>query len=343
MKLICVEEHVLDPAIGAATQQLALAQAPYLPDWGSRVTDGVHVAHPGRPHVIAASDSTRKGLEMGAARLADMDGAGITMQVLSYGGFPQLLPDAQSIDLNRAANDRLAQAAQAHPTRFAGFATLPWQAPEAAARELERAVKQLGLKGALINGRPGDGFLDDPRYAPILAAFDELKVPLYVHPGLPLPAVQAPYYGGFERELGARLAMFAWGWHNEAGIQVVRMLLAGAFDRHPGLQVISGHWGEMVPFFLQRLEDSIPQEASGLARPIAQTYREHVYVSPSGMLTMPHFQFIHAMMGAERILYSIDYPYQSLDGARDFIERLPVSDADKALIAHGNAERLLGL
>ena len=343
MKLICVEEHVLDPAIGAATQQLALAQAPYLPDWGSRVTDGVHVADPSRPHVIAASESTRKGLEMGAPRLADMDGAGITMQVLSYGGFPQLLPDAQAIDLNRAANDRLATAAQAHPTRFAGFATLPWQAPEAAARELERAVTQLGLKGALINGRPGDSFLDDPRYAPILAAFDELKVPLYVHPGLPMPAVQAPYYGGFERELGARLAMFAWGWHNEAGIQVVRMLLAGAFDRHPGLQVISGHWGEMVPFFLQRLEDSIPQEASGLARPIVQTYREHVYVSPSGMLTMPHFQFIHAMMGAERILYSIDYPYQSLDGARDFIERLPVSDREKALIAHGNAERLLGL
>lgn len=343
MKLICVEEHVIDPAIGAATQQLALAQAPYLPDWGSRVTDGVHVADPSRPHVIAASESTRKGLEMGAPRLADMDGAGITMQVLSYGGFPQLLPHAQAIDQNRAANDRLATAAQAHPTRFAGFATLPWQAPEAAARELERAVTQLGLKGALINGRPGDTFLDDPRYAPILAAFDELKVPLYVHPGLPLPAVQAPYYGGFERELGARLAMFAWGWHNEAGIQVVRMLLAGIFDRYPGLQVISGHWGEMVPFFLQRLEDAIPQEASGLRRPIVQTYREHVYVSPSGMLTMPHFQFIHAVLGAERILYSIDYPYQSLDGARAFIERLPVSDTDKALIAHGNAERLLGL
>ena len=168
-------------------------------------------------------------------------------------------------------------------------------------------------------------------------------MPLYVHPGLPLPAVQAPYYGGFERELSARLSMFAWGWHNEAGIQVVRMLLAGVFDRYPGLQVISGHWGEMVPFFLQRLEDSIPQEASGLKRPIVQTYREHVYVSPSGMLTLPHFQFIHALMGAERILYSIDYPYQSLDGAHAFIEGLPVSEADKALIAHGNAERLLGL
>ena len=343
MKLICVEEHVLDRAIGGATQALVRAEAPYFGDWGSRVVDGQNVVDPSRPHVIAPSESARKGMEMGAARLADMDATGIDMQVLSYGGFPQLLPAAQAIELNRAANDKLAETARAHPTRFAGFATLPWQAPEAAARELERAVKDLGLKGALINGRPGDTFLDDARYEPILAAFSELKVPLYVHPGLPLPAVQAPYYGGLEREISARLAMFAWGWHNESGIQVVRMLLAGAFDRHPGLQVISGHWGEMVPFFLQRLEDSIPQEASGLRRPIVQTYREHVYVSPSGMLTLPHFQFIHALMGTERILYSIDYPYQSLDGARAFIERLPVSDADKALIAHGNAERLLGL
>lgn len=343
MKLICVEEHVLDSAIGGAAQSLVRTEAPYLLDWGSRVVDGQHVVAPGRPHVIAPSESARKALDMGAARLSEMDEAGIDMQVLSYGGYPQLLPAAQAIDLNRAANDKLAAAAQAHPTRFAGFATLPWQAPEAAALELERAVKELGLKGALINGRPGDTFLDDPRYAPILAMLDELNVPLYVHPGLPLPAVQAPYYGGLGRELSARLSMFAWGWHNEAGIQVVRMLLSGVFDRYPGLQVISGHWGEMVPFFLQRLEDSIPQEASGLTRPIVQTYREHVYVSPSGMLTLPHFQFIYTLMGAQRILYSIDYPYQSLDGARDFIARLPISDSAKALIAHGNAERLLSL
>ncbi len=343
MKLICVEEHILDPHIGAASQVLVRAEAPYLADWGSRVVDGQRVADTTRPHVIASSESARKALEMGDARLADMDAAGIDMQVLSYGGSPQLLPAAQALDLNRAANDRLARAVQARPARFAGFATLPWQAPEAAARELERAVKELGLKGALINGRPGDAFLDDAAYEPVLAAFDELNVPLYVHPGLPLPAVQAPYYGGFDPELSARLSMFAWGWHNEAGIQVVRMLLAGAFDRYPKLQVISGHWGEMVPFFLQRLEDSIPQEASGLTRPIVQTYREHVHISPSGMLTLPHFQFIHALMGAERILYSVDYPYQSLDGARSFIERLPIGDTEKALIAHGNAERLLGL
>jgi len=343
MKLICVEEHVLDPAIGKAGQAATLAEAFYLPDWGRRVVDGRNVIDRSRPHVVAAEESARKALDMGSARLAEMDGAGVTMQILSYGGFPQLLGADEAVDLSRAANDRLAEAIHSHPERFAGFAILPWQAPEAAALELERAVKVLGLKGALINGRPGDTFLDDPRYQPILAAHDALRVPLYVHPGLPVPAVQASYYGGFDPELSARLSMFAWGWHNEAGVHVLRMLLSGAFDRYRNLQIISGHWGEMVPFFLQRLEDSIPQEASGLNRTIVQTYREHVYVSPSGMLTMPHFQFVHSLLGAERILYSIDYPYQSLDGVRTFLDNLPITEAEKALIAHGNVERLMNI
>ncbi|MDO5622698.1 MAG: amidohydrolase family protein [Paracoccus sp. (in: a-proteobacteria)] len=341
MKLICVEEHLLDPDIGKASGPLAVAEAPYLPDWGIRVSDGAQVDTP-RPHVLASADSTRLGLAPVSQRLADMDGAGIDMQVLSYGGFPQLLPPAQAVDLCRAANDRLAAIIADHPTRFAGFATLPWQAPEAAAQEMDRAAR-MGLKGTLINGRPGADFLDAPRYAPVLEALNRLQLPLYIHPGLPLQAVQQPYYGGFERELTARLSMFAWGWHNEAGVLTLRLLLSGAFDRWPDLRVISGHWGEMVPFFLQRLEDSIPVEASGLSRGIVETYRQHVYVSPSGMLTEPHFRFIHSVMGADRILYSVDYPYQSLNGARDFLDRLEISDTDRALIAHGNTERLLGI
>ncbi|MDO5611456.1 MAG: amidohydrolase family protein [Pseudomonadota bacterium] len=341
MKLICVEEHVLDADIGRAGAPLALAQAPYLPDWGRRVTDG-KTADNSRPHVLAAAESARLGLDMGAGRLADMDRAGIDMQVLSYGGFPQLLPAAQAIELCRAANDRLAGAIAAHPTRFSGFATLPWQAPEAAAQEMQRAAR-MGLKGALINGRPGDDFLDAPRHGPILGVLNELRLPLFVHPGLPLPQVQRPYYGGFDPEVTARLSMFGWGWHNEAGVLTLRLLLSGAFDRFPQLQVISGHWGEMVPFYLQRLEDAIPQEASGLSRGIVQTYREHVYVTPSGMLTEPHFRFILEVMGAQRILYSVDYPYQSLDGVRSFLQHAQISEGDRTAIAQGNAERLLGV
>ena len=123
----------------------------------------------------------------------------------------------------------------------------------------------------------------------------------------------------------------------------MRLILSGALDRNPNLQIISGHWGEMLPFYLQRLDDSIPQAASGLRRSITDTFRQQVYVSPSGLLTRPHFNFIYELLGAERILYSLDYPYQSLDGAHEFINALPVTDAEKAQIAHGNAERLLRL
>lgn len=343
MKLICVEEHVLDYAINIAAQTKVLSEAPYLPDWGSRVTDGINVIDTTRPHVIAAQESARKAFDMGEARITDMDKAKISMQILSYGGFPQLISDGQALNLTQLANDKLAEVVEKNPTRFAGLATLPWQYPEAAADELERAVRYLNLKGVLINGRPSETFLDDMRYAPILEKLNELNVPLYIHPGLPLQEVQKSYYGGLEKELSSRLSMFAWGWHNEAGIQVLRMLLAGKFDQYPNLQIISGHWGEMIPFYLQRLEDSIPQEVSGLQRSIIETYREHVYISPSGMFTLPHFQFIHTLMGAERILYSIDYPYQSLDGARDFIESLPISNQEKSLIAYKNAERLFQL
>lgn len=343
MKIITLEEHILHPALAQAGMAATAAAAPYLRDWGSRVTDGVNVTDLSRPHVIAAQQSMQLLVDLGADRLQRMNNAGIDMQVLSVGGVPQMTAMPQAVALHQAANDAMAEAAAKHPSRFAAFATLPWQDPAAAVAELKRAVLELGFKGALINGRPDDDFLDSPRFAPLLAAFSELNVPLYVHPGLPVEAVRQAYYTGFDAEVNARLAMFGWGWHNESGIQVLRMMLAGCFDRHPNLQIISGHWGEMLPFYLQRLDDSLPQAATGLSRSLTQTYREQVYVSPSGMLTLPHFMFIRELMGSERILYSIDYPYQSLDGARAWLENLPVSKEEKALIAHKNAERLLKL
>ena len=164
-----------------------------------------------------------------------------------------------------------------------------------------------------------------------------------MHPGYPLPEVQRPYYGDLSTEVTARLSLFGWGWHNEAGVQLLRVLLSKKFDQFPNLQVISGHWGEMVPFYLQRLDDMIPQEVTGLSRSITETYKQHVYVSPSGMLNLPHFQFIHTVLGADRILYSVDFPYLTMAGARRFLEALPVSEQEKEMIAYRNAEALFRL
>ena len=196
----------------------------------------------------------------------------------------------------------------------------------------------------MLAGSAGEDVLvDDPRFEAILAKLAELKLPLYIHPGPPLPTVQRAYYAGFDKEVTARLSLISWGWHNEAGLQVVRLILSGALDRHPDLRIISGHWGEMVPFFLQRMDDTMPPGATGLSRTISQTYRDQVYVTPSGMLNLPHFEFCRTVLGAERIMFSVDYPYLTLRGARRWLEDLPIGEDQRAAIAHGNAERVLAL
>ena len=300
LKIICFEEHCIDAGIASAIRDVASPETSYYADWGSRVQDTPKDQT--RPRLIDGNASLKLGLDMGVGRIEAMDHAGIDVQVLSYSNPTQFAPADRAGSLAEAANDRLAEAVREYPTRFRGFATLAWQDPPGAAKELERAVKQLGLSGALIPGRPGKTFLDDPQYEPVLQTLAELEVPLYIHPGLPLPQVREPYYGGLDKEVSARLSLFGWGWHNEAGVQVLRLLLAGVFDRIPKLQIISGHWGEMVPFYLQRLDDSIPQEASRLSRTITDTYREHVYVTPSGMLRLPHFEFIRTVIGTDRSL-----------------------------------------
>jgi uncharacterized protein len=343
VKIICLEEHAVDPDIARASQSAEDSEAGYMADWNSRVEDKPAAFTDNRPHLVSLKDAIAAGREFGASRIVAMDRNRIDMQVLSYSSVSQLAPASQAVGLTRAANDKLAASVHAHPKRFAAFATLPWQDSEAAAVELERTVRQLGMVGTLLMGRPGETFLDDPRYDPVLAKLNELKVPIYVHPGFPLPQVREPYYGGLDKEVSARLSMFGWGWHHEAGIQVIRMILSGQFEQYPDLQVISGHWGEMVPFYLQRMDDTIPQEATELSRSITETYKSHVYVTPSGMLNVPHFQFINQVLGVDRILHSVDYPYLTLTGARDFLEGLPIDQRDKEKIAHGNAEALLGL
>ena len=343
MKIITIEEHVCDPALAKACQKAQSAEAPYMALWAAQTLDDPAAHATNVPHMVPASQAMTLARDMGEQRLAEMDAAGIDMQILSYSNSPQLLTGAEALPLTRDANDTLADAVKAHPNRFGAFAALPWSDPDAAAAELERTVGQFGFNGAMITGRPGDTFLDDPRYSPILAAAEALNVPIYVHPGVPINHVQQAYYAGLEPAISARLSMFGWGWHAEAGVQIVRMILAGVFDKYPKLTIIAGHWGEMVPFFLARLDEMFPLAASGLSRSITDTFKQHVYVTPSGMLNLPHLKFTLDVLGADRIIYAVDYPYLTTQGARAFIEDAPIGRAEKHKIAHGNAEQLFRL
>jgi predicted TIM-barrel fold metal-dependent hydrolase len=325
LKIITLEEHFLNSAIiGAARKAM-----------GSSYLD-----------VFKSPDDLarlRQIQDIGEGRLADMDADGIDVQVLN----PQetnMLPAAEAVSLARNANDQLADAVRAHPDRFAGFATLPTPDPEAAAAELERAVTRLGFKGAMIMGRTAGLFLDDPRFRPILEAASALDVPIYLHPAPPPEAVQDAYYrGGLDPAVSSRFATGAWGWHLETGIHALHLILAGVFDEFPNLQLILGHWGEMIPFYLSRFDGFMIPAVTKLKRRISDYFMNNVYVTPSGMYALPQLQLTMQVIGVDRILYAADYPYLSNKGAREFLEQAPISPADKEKIAHGNAEKLLKL
>lgn len=261
MRIICIEEHALDPDIAKAAQPALQVEAPYIGLQSS--VPRPHLAE--RPSAVTMKEAVALGGDIGQGRIKAMDDYGIQMQVVSWVSPAQLVPADQAVSLTQAANDRLAKAIRANPTRLSGFAVLPWQQPAAAAAELDRSVSDLGLKGALLAGRPGATFLDDPQYAPVLQKLSDLQVPLYVHPFSPLPHVHEAYYSGFSPLVSAEFSLSAWGWHNEAGIHVLRLILSGTFEKFPALQVISGHWGEMVPFYLQRLDDVMPPKVTGLS------------------------------------------------------------------------------
>ena len=292
--------------------------------------------------MVALQEALELAADIGDGRIKHMDEHGIQMQVVSYGSLAQLVPAGQAVALTQAANNRLAEAIGAHPARLSGFAALPWQDPQAAAAELDRSVTQLGLKGVLLLGRPGATFLDDPKYAPVLKKLNDLNVPLYAHPGIPLLDVQQAYYSGFSPQVTAQFSLTGWGWHHEAGLQVLRLILSGAFEKYPGLQIISGHWGEMVPFWLPRLDDMLPPKITGLSRTSPRptwTMSGH----SSGLFDLPQLEFIHTVIGADRIIWSVDYPYLTMDGTREFLGKLPVSEKDREKIAHLNAEKLFTL
>jgi uncharacterized protein len=285
--------------------------------------------------------------DLDKARLAGMDAAGIDLQVVSHvQPGAQGIPGAAGVTAARQANDHLAAAVARHPGRLAGFATLPTASPAAAADELERAVRDLGFAGGLINSTLGtDGaFLDDARFDALLARFELLDVPLYLHPASPPPALLDLLFGGLPPAVAGPLATNAWGWHAEAGLHALRMVMAGVFDRHPGLRLIIGHGGEMIPFMLARIDQMMPPPAAtGLAGPPSEYFLRHVWVTTSGMFTLPPALCAIAVLGIDRVLFSVDFPFGANKDGRALLDALPLSPADKAKVAGLNAERVLRL
>lgn len=324
MKIVALEEHLVTAAVSEAWTRVDPANY----DDSLKLFD---------------SDDLRMKLEdIGDVRLQVMDETGIDVQVLSL-TTPgvQNLEASDAVPLAHAVNDVIADAVRRSPDRFEGFATLPTPAPAEAARELQRAVTVLGLKGAMLCGRTRERNLDHDDFRPLFEAAADLRVPLYIHPQIPQRAVRDSYYGGLGEELDIAFATGGIGWHYETGIQWLRMVLAGVFDRHPDLQVILGHWGEVVLFFIERI-NVLSKFATRLQRPISDYVKTNLHVTPSGIFSDDYLQRCIQILGVERILFSTDYPFQIAPhgGARDFLESAPLTTHDKHQIAHGNWDRL---
>ena len=281
--------------------------------------------------------------EVGPSRIAAMDAGRVDVQVVSHTVLEPEPTGAEWVRRARDANDQLAAAIAEHPHRFAGFATLPLGDPGQAADELERAVRSLGLKGALVNGTAHGRFLDDARFAPVLERAVALEVPLYLHPGPPPRAVVEAYFSGFDPPVSYALATTAWGWHSEAAIHALRLVVSGLFDRLPGLQVIIGHMGEMIPAMMWRIDTWLAPRTKHLELTPTEYLRRNFHITTSGVFDPAAFLVALQTWGADRIMFAVDYPYSPIEQAREFLDGLPLNPADKAKIAHLNAERLLGL
>ncbi len=331
MKIIALEEHTVDRAIGAATAEVCKNNVPYL--------DTFYRAD------MPATPSAGQLFEMGETRLNAMDRSGIDIEVLSLAGNVQWVKGNEALTLAQNANNYLASLVKEHPSRFRFFATLPWDNPQAAADEMRRTASELGSVGVLIAGRPeiDATFLDDAKYAPVWQALTELDLPIYIHPGFPFRAVSDAYYKGFSDAVSMLLYTYGFGWHLEAGIQVVRMILAGVFERFPNLKVISGHWGELMPYYLSRFDQALTQDCTKLPETFSAYYKRNIWVTPSGIYDYDNMDFCIKKLGIGHLLFSADYPYIPQDDGRPFLENAPLTQDDKERFAYGNAAKLLHL
>ena len=284
-------------------------------------------------------DIVRELGDIDAERIAHMDAVGVDVQVLSFTSpGPQAFAANEAIPMAQDANDRLQAAVKKYPGRFAGFAALPTADPKAAADELERTVKTYGFKGAMIHGHQQGEFLDARKYWPIWERAEALDVPIYLHPALPHPKAIEAYFTGYED-----LARAGWGFAVDTSCHFLRILFSGVFDAHPKLKIILGHLGEGLPFAMHRLNDHTYRAAKrrGLKKTPLEYIRDNLLVTTSGNWFEPAFVCTLLALGADKILFAIDWPYEANTAGMAFFDKLSISDDDKVKIAHANAERVL--
>ncbi len=325
---IATEEAFVIPEVLNPMRDRAAAEA-YDPDlyFWSRAREG--------------SPLERRLLDMDEERLAIMDEHGVDVQLISLASTGvQMYDPATATSLAALANDRLAEAIARHPARYAGLAAFAPQDPAGAAREIERAMTALGMNGLLVNSHTNGEYLDDPKYWPILEAAEALGAPLYIHPRAPSPAMVAPY-------LSYTLEHAIWGFQAETGLHAVRLIVGGIFDRFPKLKVILGHMGEGVPYWLTRIDQMHAAfqapERPKLERKPSDYFLRNFAITTSGMNTPAAVRYCLEVLGSERIMFAIDYPFCDTAEAVAAMDAIEMSEADKANIYHRTAERIFAI
>ncbi len=304
--------------------------------------DSAEYAVPG-----AWSTLERRLVDLEGERMAEMDAHGIQMAIVSLNapGIQAIHDVRRACECARKANDVLAEAVARHPDRLAGFAALPMQDPGQAITELRRAIRDLGFKGALVNGfsQAGDRgrvmYYDDPVYRPFWAEVAELQVPFYLHPRDPLPE-RTPIYEGHPWLRGA-----VWAFGVETATHALRLMASGLFDRHPDLTIVLGHLGEMLPYTIWRIDHRLEKGRGDIParRPLAHYLRSNVFLTTSGDFRTATLVDAISEVGADRILFSVDYPFEEMSEAASWFDAAPISDADREKIGRDNAARLFQL
>ena len=322
--IIAIEEHWSTPALASGLKALPSASR-----------DDSLVFNEMGDHLERLED-------IGDARISAMDEQGIDIAILS------LAPPAtgplnagDAVSLSRAANDVAAAAVQRHPNRLKAMSTLPMADPSRVAGELERTAA-IGFVGAMVYGRTGERALDDPAYDELFAAAAELGQPLFIHPQIPSKTVRDAAYSGFDPSTSLALATFAWGWHVEAALAALRLIARGTFDRHPDLEIVLGHWGELLLFWQDRVDGL--SRVAGLERKVSEVIRSNVSITSSGMFSPALLHHALEATTIDRLLFSTDYPFQHPSRAdiETFLAEFG-SDEERESFTSTNARRLYRL